>query len=96
MARRAPHGATQRPRRLDAALCLSTVGLDALFGGPISGESMNPARSPGPALASGDLHALWTNLAAPLLAAALGAFAYQLVRSDETSHAELADNEADG
>jgi len=32
-----------------------TVGLDALFGGPITGASMNPARSIGPALASGTL-----------------------------------------
>jgi MIP family channel proteins len=60
-----------------------TVGLDALFGGPISGASMNPARSLGPALASGDLHALWIYLTAPLLGAALGAVAYQLIRGDE-------------
>jgi MIP family channel proteins len=60
-----------------------TVGLDALFGGPISGASMNPARSLGPALVSGDLHALWIYLTAPLLGAALGAVAYQFIRGDE-------------
>jgi aquaporin NIP len=37
----------------------ATVGLDAMFGGPISGASMNPARSLGPGLVSGDLHAIW-------------------------------------
>ncbi len=60
-----------------------TVGLDALFGGPISGASMNPARSLGPALVSGDLHALWLYLVAPPLGAALGAFAYGFIRGDD-------------
>ncbi len=59
-----------------------TVGLDALFGGPISGASMNPARSLGPALVSGDLHALWIYLVAPLGGCALGASAYQLLRGE--------------
>ena len=59
-----------------------TVGLDAMFGGPISGASMNPARSLGPAAVSGDLHALWLYLLAPLLGAALGGFAYQFVRRE--------------
>jgi MIP family channel proteins len=57
-----------------------TVGLDALFGGPITGASMNPARSIGPALLSGELHDLWIYIAAPIAGAALGALAYQLVR----------------
>lgn len=59
-----------------------TVGLDALFGGPVSGASMNPARSLGPALVSGDLHALWLYLVAPPIGAVLGALAYQLVRGE--------------
>jgi MIP family channel proteins len=59
-----------------------TVGLDALFGGPITGASMNPARSLGPALVSGELHDLWIYLAAPILGAAAGALAYQLVRGE--------------
>ena len=59
-----------------------TIGFEAMFGGPISGASMNPARSFGPALVSGDLHALWIYLLAPLAGAAVGALAYQLVRGE--------------
>jgi len=59
-----------------------TVGLDAMFGGPVSGASMNPARSLGPALVSGDLHALWLYVLAPFAGAAVGAIAYQLVRGE--------------
>jgi MIP family channel proteins len=59
------------------------VGLDALFGGPITGASMNPARSIGPALISGNLHDLWIYVAAPTLGAAAGALAYQLLRGED-------------
>ena len=62
-----------------------TVGLDAIFGGPVSGASMNPARSLGPALVAGELGSLWLYLTAPLLGAALGALAYQLVRGETPS-----------
>ena len=58
-----------------------TVALGALVGGPVSGASMNPARSLGPALVSGTFDALWVYLVAPPLGAALGAFAYRAVRS---------------
>ena len=61
-----------------------TVGLDALFGGPITGASMNPARSIGPALVAGELRDLWIYLLAPILGACLGALAYQLVRGGRT------------
>jgi MIP family channel proteins len=56
------------------------VGLDAMFGGPISGASMNPARSIGPAVVSGDLHALWLYIAAPIAGACVGAAAYEFTR----------------
>jgi len=59
-----------------------TIGLDAMFGGPISGASMNPMRSAGPALVSGDLHALWLYIVAPVVGASLGALVYQLIRGE--------------
>jgi MIP family channel proteins len=59
-----------------------TVGLDALFGGPVTGASMNPARSFGPALASGEWHDIWIYVVGPVLGAGLGALAYQLVRGE--------------
>jgi aquaporin NIP len=59
-----------------------TIGLDALFGGPVTGASMNPARSFGPALAAGEWTEFWVYLAGPVVGAALGAFAYQLVRGE--------------
>jgi aquaporin NIP len=61
----------------------ATIGLDAMFGGPISGASMNPMRSLGPALASGDLHTLWIYLTAPILGASIGGLTYELVRREQ-------------
>lgn len=64
-----------------AALAIgATVALDALWGGPISGASMNPARSFGPALISGVWYDQWIYWVGPLLGACIGAGLYQAVR----------------
>jgi MIP family channel proteins len=64
-----------------AALAIgATVGLEALFAGPISGASMNPARSLAPALVSGTWTAQWVYVLAPLLGAAGGALIYRWLR----------------
>jgi MIP family channel proteins len=57
-----------------------TVALDALFGGPLTGASMNPARSFGPALAAGEWRDFWIYALGPVLGATLGAGAYEIIR----------------
>lgn len=56
----------------NAALAVGfTVALCGLFASPVSGASMNPARSLGPAVVSGDLHFAWIYLAGPVIGACL-------------------------
>ena len=64
-----------------------TVGFDALFGGPVTGASMNPARSIGPAVVTGEWADLWIYLIGPVIGAALGATLYQVLRGEfSTEH----------
>ncbi len=56
------------------------IALAAVFGGPISGASMNPARSIAPAVVSGNLAHLWIYCTAPIGGAVLGARAYRLIK----------------
>ena len=56
-----------------------TVALCALFAGPISGASMNPARSLGPALVSGELSHMWLYVVGPVAGAALAVAGYRAV-----------------
>jgi MIP family channel proteins len=67
-----------------------TVAMDALMGGAVTGASMNPARSFGPALATGQWHDFWIYVLAPIAGAAAGAFAYQLVRGGQPAREEAA------
>lgn len=70
-----------------AALAIGfTVALDALWGGPISGASMNPARSLGPALVAGIWTDQWIYVLAPVIGASIGAVAYQLIREPTSAN----------
>jgi aquaporin Z len=51
----------------------AVIGLDALFAGPISGASMNPARSLGPALVAVKFDHLWLYILGPITGALLAA-----------------------
>ncbi len=71
-----------------------TVGLDAMFGGPITGASMNPARSLGPAIAASDYTSIWLYLLAPIIGAAAAALTYQFLRAEDAGPpAEAAERE---
>lgn len=58
----------------------ATIALEAMFAGPISGASMNPARSLSPALLSQHMEHLWVYLTAPMLGALLAVPACALTR----------------
>ena len=58
-----------------------TVLLEALFAGPISGASMNPARSLSPALINLNFSHLWIYLTAPVIGAVVSIYAWKLIRN---------------
>ncbi len=57
-----------------------TVLMEALFAGPITGASMNPARSIAPALVSGKISELWIYLIAPIIGAILASFTWKMMK----------------
>jgi len=66
-----------------------TVAMLSLFAGPISGASMNPARSLGPAVASGNFTAFWIYLLGPAIGALLAVPASRAMRlAKHTGEAE--------
>ena len=59
------------------------VGLEVLVGGPLSGGSMNPARSLAPALVGGHLAAAWVYVAGPMAGALLAVLADKLLNMSQ-------------
>lgn len=60
----------------------ATVLLEALFAGPITGASMNPARSIAPAIVSGNISGLWIYIVAPIVGAALASFTWMFMKEE--------------
>ena len=74
-------GAKEKGMMAGAAIG-GVIALEALFGGPVSGASMNPARSLAPAIVSGDFGSLWIYLTAPVAGAALAVPCCRCVHAD--------------
>jgi MIP family channel proteins len=71
-----------------------TVVFDVLIGGPVTGGSMNPARSLGPAIFAGHaaLSVYWIYVVGPAIGAVVAASLYEAIRGGET-HAQGAPND---
>ncbi|KAK9139659.1 hypothetical protein Scep_009340 [Stephania cephalantha] len=61
------------------------IALAILVTGPVSGGSMNPARSIGPALISWNFEGIWLYILAPTVGAVLGAFVARMLRLQRRS-----------
>ncbi|XP_015578970.2 probable aquaporin NIP-type isoform X1 [Ricinus communis] len=57
-----------------------TIMLNVFIAGPVSGASMNPARTLGPAIVMRTYKGIWVYMAGPVIGAILGGFAYNLIR----------------
>ena len=78
------HGAKEKG--ITAAIAIgAVVGLEAMFAGPISGASMNPARSLGPALISGNFEHIWLYPLATIPGAIIAIPLFILTRKPETN-----------
>jgi MIP family channel proteins len=60
-----------------------TLFFGILMGGPLTGGSLNPARTLGPSLFTGNLDTFWIYLAGPLAGAALAALTYRFLKENE-------------
>lgn len=60
----------------------AVVLLEALFAGPVTNASMNPARSLAPNIVSGNMSGLWLYMIAPVLGALLAVVSCKLVKDE--------------
>ncbi|KAH7570996.1 hypothetical protein JRO89_XS05G0236000 [Xanthoceras sorbifolium] len=66
-----------------------TILLNVFVAGPVSGASMNPARSIGPALVMMKFKGIWIYIVGPLIGTIMGGFAYNLIRFTDKPLREL-------
>lgn len=75
-------GQNKSVSRFTAIAVGATVLLEAMFAGPITGASMNPARSLAPALVSGNISHMWLYIMAPIIGAILGSLTWSFFKEE--------------
>jgi aquaporin NIP len=78
---------TRAAGALAAVAVGATIALEALVFGQVTGASMNPARSLGPAVVAADLGDLWIYILGPLVGSAIGVGIYEFLRGGPPSGA---------
>lgn len=81
---------TQGIGKMAAFAIGATILVDALWGGPLTGASMNPARSFGPALVALRWANLWIYFVGPIIGGIIGALIYQFIRQPASRVARAA------
>ncbi|HEX5760137.1 MAG TPA: aquaporin [Thermoanaerobaculia bacterium] len=76
-------GVSGKATPLDGLAVGFTLVFAILMGGPLTGASLNPARSLGPAVATGDFNDLWVYFVGPALGAAAAALLYRGLLAEE-------------
>ncbi|KAK7318855.1 hypothetical protein RJT34_03562 [Clitoria ternatea] len=67
----------------------STILLNVIITGPVTGASMNPVRSLGNAITYGEYRGIWIYLLSPTLGAVAGAWVYNTVRYTDKPLTEI-------
>ncbi|XP_024959643.1 probable aquaporin NIP-type [Cynara cardunculus var. scolymus] len=76
-------------KELGGVIVGMTIAANVFVGGPISGASMNPVRSLGPAIVRHNYKAIWVYILGPLIGAITGGFTYNLLKPTNKSFNEL-------
>ncbi|XP_071728562.1 nodulin-26-like [Rutidosis leptorrhynchoides] len=66
-----------------------TLAFNVLIAGPITGASMNPARSIGPAVVANEFKNIWIYIIAPILGAVSATLIYSLLRQPKQEHQDI-------
>jgi aquaporin NIP len=77
-------------RQAAGAAIGGTLVFCALVGGPVSGASLNPARSFGPALIANDWSGLWIYIVGPVVGGVAAGLVYAFLREDVPVHSRPA------